>query len=90
MSATVTARGVDSSLEDWMLEAVVASGVGVAQRDALGTSARVVVWPPESLSGALAAVEEVPAPPRPPSEPVPGRLGDLVGASSGRWLVPAE
>jgi len=59
MSATVTARGVDSSLEDWMLEAVVASGVGVAQRDALGTSARVVVWPPESLSGALAAVEEV-------------------------------
>jgi thiamine biosynthesis lipoprotein len=33
--------------------------VGVAERAALGTTARVVVWPPESLPGAVTAVDEV-------------------------------
>jgi FAD:protein FMN transferase len=33
--------------------------VAVAERAALGTSARVAVWPPESLGGALAAVDDV-------------------------------
>jgi FAD:protein FMN transferase len=34
-------------------------GVAVAERTALGTSARVAVWPPESLSPAWAAVDDV-------------------------------
>ena len=33
--------------------------VAVAERAALGTGARVAVWPPESLGGALAAVDGV-------------------------------
>jgi thiamine biosynthesis lipoprotein len=33
--------------------------VAVAERAALGTSARVAVWPPESLGGGLAAVDDV-------------------------------
>jgi len=33
--------------------------VAVAERAALGTSARVAVWPPENLGGALAAVDGV-------------------------------
>lgn len=33
--------------------------VGVAERPALGTTARVAVWPPEHLDRALAAVDEV-------------------------------
>ena len=33
--------------------------VAVAERDALGTSARVVVWPPENLGAACAAVADV-------------------------------
>jgi thiamine biosynthesis lipoprotein len=33
--------------------------VAVAERAALGTSARVAVWPPENLGGALAAVDRV-------------------------------
>ena len=33
--------------------------VAVAERDALGTSARVVVWPPENLGVACAAVDDV-------------------------------
>ena len=33
--------------------------VAVAERAALGTSARVAVWPPENLGGALAAVDSV-------------------------------
>ena len=35
------------------------SVVAVAERPALGTSARLAVWPPESLDGALAAVDNV-------------------------------
>jgi thiamine biosynthesis lipoprotein len=33
--------------------------IAVAQRAALGTSARIAVWPPENLGGALAAVDNV-------------------------------
>ena len=33
--------------------------VAVAERDALGTSARVVVWPPRNLGVACAAVDQV-------------------------------
>ena len=35
------------------------AAVAVAERAALGTSARVAVWPPENLDGALAAVDDV-------------------------------
>jgi thiamine biosynthesis lipoprotein len=33
--------------------------IAVAERQALGTSARIAVWPPESLGGACAAVDNV-------------------------------
>ena len=35
------------------------SVVAIAERAALGTSARLAVWPPENLDGALAAVDDV-------------------------------
>jgi len=38
-------------------EAAVVIGVAAAERAALGTSARVVAWPPEDLGAALAAVD---------------------------------
>ena len=42
---------------DWYPVDVGATTVGVAERDALGTSARVVVWPPTWAGRALAAVD---------------------------------
>jgi thiamine biosynthesis lipoprotein len=34
-------------------------GIAVADRDALGTTARIAVWPPEHLDGACAAVDSI-------------------------------
>jgi FAD:protein FMN transferase len=42
---------------DWCPVDVGATTVGVAERDALGTTARVVVWPPNCAGWALAAVD---------------------------------
>ncbi|HET7246058.1 MAG TPA: FAD:protein FMN transferase [Streptosporangiaceae bacterium] len=42
---------------DWCPVNVGATTVGVAERDALGTTARVVVWPPNWMGRALAAVD---------------------------------
>jgi len=42
---------------DWRPVDVGATAVGVAERDALGTTARVVVWPPNWTGRALAAVD---------------------------------
>jgi len=42
---------------DWSPVNVGATAVGVAERDALGTTARVVVWPPNRTGRVLAAVD---------------------------------
>ena len=42
---------------DWCPVDVGATTVGVAERDALGTTARVVVWPPNWTGRVLAAVD---------------------------------
>jgi FAD:protein FMN transferase len=42
---------------DWCPVDVGATAVGVAERDALGTTARVVVWPPHRTGRVLAAVD---------------------------------
>ena len=41
----------------WTLVDVGQSGVAVAERDALGTTARIAVWPREHLAAALGAVD---------------------------------
>ena len=41
----------------WKRVDVGSGGVGVAERDALGTTARLAVWPPQSLSRVLGAVD---------------------------------
>lgn len=41
----------------WARVDLGAKGVAVAERDALGTDARVAVWPPDALPAALAAVD---------------------------------
>ena len=43
----------------WLPISTGDTAVGVAERDALGTTARVAVWPPENLQGAVAAVDVV-------------------------------
>jgi FAD:protein FMN transferase len=43
----------------WQQASTGDATVAVAERAALGTSARAAVWPPESLAGALAAVDDV-------------------------------
>ena len=45
--------------EAWRHVATGDDAVAVAERHALGTSARVAVWPPENLARARAAVDEV-------------------------------
>jgi FAD:protein FMN transferase len=52
---TVT-RGLPAGLS-WTLLDIGAATVGVAERDALGTSARVVAWPPYNLARVLAIVD---------------------------------
>jgi thiamine biosynthesis lipoprotein len=41
----------------WVRVDLGAAAVAVAERDALGTDARVAVWPPDGLTAALAAVD---------------------------------
>jgi len=53
LTAELTAAGL------WQRIATGDDAVAVAQRAALGTSARVAVWPPESLGRALIAVDAV-------------------------------
>lgn len=43
----------------WLRVSTGDTTVGVAERAALGTTARVAVWPPENLAAALAAVDDV-------------------------------
>ena len=45
--------------ETWLPVDTGETTVAVAERAALGTTARVVVWPPDSLDAALAAVDVV-------------------------------
>ena len=52
---TVT-RGLPAGL-GWTLLDIGTATVGVAERDALGTSARVVAWPPYNLARVLAIVD---------------------------------
>jgi thiamine biosynthesis lipoprotein len=52
---TVT-RGLPAGLS-WTLLDIGAATVGVAERNALGTSARVVAWPPYNLARVLAIVD---------------------------------
>ena len=52
----MTAMGPERA-RDWCPVDVGATAVGVAERDALGTTARVVVWPPNWTGRALAAVD---------------------------------
>jgi FAD:protein FMN transferase len=54
MAATV--RGL-AAASQWTPIDVGSAAVGVAERDALGTSARVAAWPPRNLARALAVVD---------------------------------
>ena len=54
-----TAVSALSAPQLWQRVGTGDATVAVAERAALGTSARVAVWPPESLAGALAAVDDV-------------------------------
>lgn len=51
--------GLTARAPAWQRVGTGDATVAVAERAALGTSARVAVWPPESLGGALAAVDDV-------------------------------
>ena len=65
--------------------------VAVAERAALGTSARIAVWPPECLDTAQRLHgRRGPGRPRPSGEPVPARLGDLLDPSGWRRPVHAQ
>ena len=55
---TISMSGLTTSAS-WRRISTGDSVVAVAERAALGTSARLVVWPPENLDGALAAVDNV-------------------------------
>jgi FAD:protein FMN transferase len=43
----------------WLRISTGDDAVAVAEREALGTSSRIAVWPPENLDGACAAVDDV-------------------------------
>jgi FAD:protein FMN transferase len=53
--ATVTRR--PPAAHDWALIDIGTATVGIAERDALGTSARVAAWPPYYLARVLATVD---------------------------------
>ena len=55
---TISMSGLTASAS-WRRISTGDSVVAVAERAALGTSARLAVWPPENLDGALAAVDNV-------------------------------
>ena len=43
----------------WLRVGTGDTTIGVAERAALGTTARVALWPPENLAMALKAVDDV-------------------------------
>src|SRR5215468_7759050 len=56
-AATTSARRASASSR-WSSISVGSRAVSVAERDALGTTARVVTWPPANLGPMLAAVDD--------------------------------
>jgi FAD:protein FMN transferase len=58
MTTTTTVSGVTAP-PSWRPIGTGDSTVAVAEREALGTSARIAVWPPENLDAACAAVDDV-------------------------------
>ena len=50
-------QSVEALAAPWEWVDLGETGIGVAERPALGTTARVAVWPPDSLAIALAAVD---------------------------------
>jgi thiamine biosynthesis lipoprotein len=54
----MSATGLVATGTAWSLVAVGSAAVAVADRDALGTTARLAVWPPENLIGMLAVVDD--------------------------------
>nr|MDQ2874326.1 FAD:protein FMN transferase [Actinomycetota bacterium] len=54
-----TALSRPASLAGWQPISTSNDGIGVAERTALGTTARVAVWPPEYLRDACARVDTV-------------------------------
>jgi thiamine biosynthesis lipoprotein len=59
MTMTVTAVPCRAATAPWRRVHTGDRAVAVAQRDALGTTARLAVWPPEHAGGAMAAVDAV-------------------------------
>ena len=53
----MSALGPVSLPATWQQRDLNDAGVAIAERSALGTTARVVVWPPEELPRALDAVD---------------------------------
>jgi FAD:protein FMN transferase len=54
----MSATGLLISRQAWSRVGTGSSGVAAADRDALGTTARLVAWPPENLPRLLAAVDD--------------------------------
>jgi FAD:protein FMN transferase len=59
MTMTVTAVPYRAATAPWRRVHTGDRAVAVAQRDALGTTARLAVWPPEHAEAAMAAVDSV-------------------------------
>ncbi len=85
--ATTTVEQLEPA--PWQVIDTAESVIAVAERAALGTSARLVLWPPENLAPALAAVDEVLASLdlqasrfRPDSE-----ISWIHGSSGGRFML---
>jgi FAD:protein FMN transferase len=55
----MTALSEQTAPAPWQRISTGDTTIAVAERAALGTSARLAVWPPEHLDGALAAVDDV-------------------------------
>ena len=54
----MSATGLVLTARAWSRVAVGSRGVAAADRDALGTTARLAVWPPENLTAMLAVVDD--------------------------------
>jgi thiamine biosynthesis lipoprotein len=60
MTMTMTTSASEpAQVTGWQRISTGDDAIAVAERDALGTSARIAVWPPENLGGACAAVDGV-------------------------------
>jgi thiamine biosynthesis lipoprotein len=58
MTMTTSVSGL-ARAAPWRRISTGDDAIAIAERDALGTSARIAVWPPESLEAACAAVDSV-------------------------------